>query len=784
MTPGKQHHSAQWFLLESWLLLSSTAEAFVISPTSPGTFYGDFNISPALSAGYASFSITNDTGTPAADLWVSIGNFSGVLGLAPLEDGAFHLGALAAGASGTAFFYLSAPAASALPQGYRVCVHAGPLPSPSLACSDLSFNSVQDTIRAGNSSVDGVILSIEVDPNPPVLGETFSMTVQGRTGTLGAAQVLAFSPASTPDWPADCYELYATELRLQSPNAGTTYDWLYAPPPLSSTVATAYTAVYSFRVLCGPAAAVQVLPATYVSSGNVVKHADVDSLGVVIYPPVPLASATPSSSATATRTDTGTASVTATLTPTYTATVTATQTATSTATVSASATPTSTATVTATPTATMTATPTATLTVTGTATSTATMTATGTATSTLTSTGTATATETATITVTSTATPTATATVTETVTPTASATATPTPTLTASATATASATITVTSTASGTATSSPSATATPSQTSTPTWSPTATVTPTFTASPTPLPPMVRMTLKVYNSAGELVAVLANGLNIPASFSGLGAPAQALVPDLDGAGAALGLRGTDLEMAWDGKSGAGQRVDSGTYTALAEVMDEFGRVTAYSVNFGVLRLPVGLKVSVFNSAGELVFQALKAAPAAADLAEPAFSTDLLLLGEGQPKLEITYQRGPERASWDGRNSQGRQVAAGLYMVEVELSQAGRAPVVVSKQVQVLRALDADPLAAAFAAPNPAGPTDRRMVIFLGGDNPGLEVRAQFFNLAGERLAGGDNRGHAATIEWPLVSVAPGTYFAVLETQGERTQRKVIKMAVKR
>jgi hypothetical protein len=779
MAPGIQHPphgTGKWLLLEAWLFLSATAEAFVITPTSSNTFYGDFNISPAMTAAYTSFKITNDTGAPATDLWVSIGGFSGgVLGLAPLEDGAFQLGDLAAGASGTAYFYLNASGASASPQGYSVCVHSGPPPSAPLYCTDLSFNSVEDTIRAGNSSVDGVILSIAVDPNPPTLGGTFSMTVEGRTGTLGVAEVLAFSPASTPDWPADCYELYSTEISLQSPNEGTLHDWLYVPPPLTSTVATNYTAVYSFRVVCAPTAAVEVLPATYVSSGNVVKHADVSALGVTIYPPVPAPSPTPTLTATRTATATRSSSPTATFSSTRTVTASGTQTAT--ATKSSTATFSSTVTDVFTDTDTPTSSPSAS----STSTSTVSPSATHTATPTQTSTATETATPTWTFSNTATATPTATVTATST----ATETSTVTPSSSATATASVSPTQTATSTASPSVTMSSTATATPSRTPSSTNSPTSTISPTFTDSPTPPPPSVNITLKVYNAAGELVAVLAQGLNIPASFSGLGSPSEALIPELGGSNAALSLLGTGLDLTWDGKNSSGQRVDSGSYSAVAEVTDQFGKVTTYSTGFTVLRLVAELKVSVYNSAGELVYQVIKPTTALAELAELSFSTDKLLLGDGQPKLEVRYQRGSDPISWDGHNSQGRLVSAGMYMVKVEVTQAGLAPVIISKQVQVLRSLSADPLAGAFAAPNPARRGDSKVLLFLGEIDPELRVTAQFFDLAGERLGGGDNVGHPGSIDWELGAAAPGVYFAVLEAQADAgLQRKVIKLAVER
>lgn len=793
-------------LLESCLCLAESAEALVITQTSSDTFYGDFNVSPALTSSYASFIITNDSGLPVSDLWVSLSGFSGgVLGLAPLEDGVFQLGDLAAGASGAAFFYLNASGPSTQAQGYSVCLYASPSPSTPLTCTAFSFSSVQDTIRAGNSSVDGVILSIEVDPNPPVLGGTFSMTVNGSTGTLGADQVLAFSPASNLDWPADCYELFATELRLQSPNLGTSRDWLFVPPPLSSTVNTSYTAVYTFRVLCAPTVAVEVMPSTYVSSGNVVKHADVSALGVTIYPPVPEPSATatvtPTSTRTATRTETrsATPSSTATTTPTSSPSSTPTATLTQTATSSATASSTSSATPTSTSTASSSATSSSTSTATQTSTPTATSSATATSTASFTATGTATPTDTSTVTATATQTPTSTRTATPSSTPTASATvtlsssstqtATPSPTSSATSTATVTSTSSATSTATPSATLSPTATPTATPTSSFTDSPTSTTSPTFTDSPTPEPPTVRVTLKIYNSAGELVFVVADDINVFAGMFGLGSPDSALVPDQPGASATLSLLGTGLSLAWDGTSSSGQKVQSGTYTAVAEVTDSFGRTTTYQASVSVLRLPVEVQVSVFNSAGELVYQVRKPSTTVPDMAELTFSTEQLVLGEDsdrQAMIEVIYQRGSEKIAWDGRNSQGSLVSSGMYIIKVEAFQSGLANLIISKQVQVLRAPTADPLDAAFAAPNPAGPADAKVIIFLGDVDPGLKVKAQFYNLLGERMAFSDNQGHPGSIHWELGTRAysPGVYFAVLETQGSVVQRKVIKLALKR
>jgi hypothetical protein len=298
---------------------------------------------------------------------------------------------------------------------------------------------------------------------------------------------------------------------------------------------------------------------------------------------------------------------------------------------------------------------------------------------------------------------------------------------------------------------------------------------------------VRLTLKIYNAAGELVAVVADGINVFAGIFGLGVSADAVVPDLPGEGASFSLLGTGLSLAWDGTNTQGQKVQSGSYVAVAEVLDQDGKTVTYSADVSVLRQPVEVQMSVYNSAGELVYLLRQPSATAPDLNGLAFSSDELVLGEdGQARLEIRYQHGLEKILWDGRNNQGDLVSAGMYIIKIEAFQSGLANLVVSRQVQVLHALPADPLAKAFAAPNPASRADARIVIFLGDMDPGVMVRAQFYSLSGERVGGSDNRGHANRLHWDLRGpqpVSPGIYFAVLETGGAAPQRKLIKLAIR-
>jgi uncharacterized repeat protein (TIGR01451 family) len=221
------------------------------------------------------------------------------------------------------------------------------------------------------------------------------------------------------------------------------------------------------------------LPALITNTVTVVDNAGhrataQDSDQVIVLPPTPTATSTPSVTPSATPTPSSTATATETATPTLTATITETPT------------PVATATETATPTATATATPSLLPTDTPSSTATATATATPTASITATPTPVATATATPSATPSATWTPT----LTFTATPSSTATATPTPTITPTATAT----MTPPTTPTGTPTLTPTATTRPHATKTPTPRPTATntsapsPTPAPTHTPTPPPP--------------------------------------------------------------------------------------------------------------------------------------------------------------------------------------------------------------------------------------------------------------------------------------------------------
>jgi hypothetical protein len=529
--------------------------------------------------------------------------------------------------------------------------------------------------------------------------------------------------------------------------------------------------------------------------------------------PTPTVTDTISPGPSPTDTVTPTATPTRTSTPTFTWTVTATPTATPTRTltVTATATPTGTATPTDTPTHSVTATPTSTPTSTGTPT----ITPTATVTDTLspgpspTDTVTPTATPTGTLSFTASDTPSATATLTATPTQTASSTATVTGSDTATVTATASATAvasptdtpTVTDTASDTPTLTVTRTATssPTPTSSLTASPSSSATPTATASATitctPVPLPYRVSVTIYNEAGEVVRQVFNGA-AASQPNGLTALQQPLAA---GGGLLLNVLGGGNGLSaleWDLDNNNGQPVSGGMYYVKVQTIDPYGNVTAYSQAVPVLPPASSDSLSIYNSAGELVRQ-IQLPAGLSPLSD--FSVAGLTVGSSGPDAGVTAVsftlKGAAGATstwgWDGRNSVGQPVASGVYLVRLVHSALGQATTVKTLSVTLL----AVPGSAAELSLSQArvGPQP-----WLGGGGPqgalkaqypalpGLAVEARLYDLAGELVGQGADPQGTGTLELTTGPLAGGIYVLKLQAfQGQAAlARRMVKVAVAR
>src|SRR5215210_6005961 len=115
----------------------ATARAVTVTRTSSPIFYYDTSINPQLRCMYVSYRVTND-GSYQPDVYATIGSFTGgVVSLATNEDGVVHLGAMNAGESKTAYFYLQAVGSNdnLTPQSHTIRVYGG---NPSAGASQIA----------------------------------------------------------------------------------------------------------------------------------------------------------------------------------------------------------------------------------------------------------------------------------------------------------------------------------------------------------------------------------------------------------------------------------------------------------------------------------------------------------------------------------------------------------------------------------------------------------------------------------------------------------------------
>jgi Bacterial Ig-like domain (group 3)/FG-GAP-like repeat/Domain of unknown function DUF11 len=270
--------------------IQSPAVASVTS-TSGNVIYVDTssNVQPNLLGNYVSYNVTNDTGSPIADAWVTIGSFTGsYVSLAPNETGVTHLGTMAAGATRTVFFYLNVDCSSfsagqcnvSTLQPFTVRLYSG-RPTANLLSSQSFSVTVQETIAAQANKVTTVVTS----SNSPTLGALITVTVTGNTGQIGSGKLFYASPETYFDFPANSFRLYSTSVTFSGGNTGTYTDQLLVPSSaFTSTSATDYTFVATYLVVGPTSALTAVSPVAFISSGNATKHTGTSSYAS--FPPI------------------------------------------------------------------------------------------------------------------------------------------------------------------------------------------------------------------------------------------------------------------------------------------------------------------------------------------------------------------------------------------------------------------------------------------------------------------------------------------------------------------
>src|SRR5579859_2464423 len=266
---------------------SATQNGITITQNFSSVYYVDTKTAPYPTGFYAVYNVTNNTSSAFDDVWVTLGNFTGntiYLSLGGNDPGVAHLGSLAAGATMPAYFYLSVDCSSytsgncniSTAQGLSVDVYLGPPVDNLIASLTTNDITVKDAIAANANKVN----SGSISTTTPTVGSTFTVTVNGSTGSIGGSNIFALSPETDSSFPADSFDLIGTSLTFSNGGTGTYTDLLQIPTSVMSGIAsTDYTVTYTYRVTGTTSATTTVQPIAYINSGSQIKHTAVASLG-------------------------------------------------------------------------------------------------------------------------------------------------------------------------------------------------------------------------------------------------------------------------------------------------------------------------------------------------------------------------------------------------------------------------------------------------------------------------------------------------------------------------
>jgi hypothetical protein len=304
-----------------------------------------------------------------------------------------------------------------------------------------------------------------------------------------------------------------------------------------------------------------------------------------------------------------------------------------------------------------------------------------------------------------------------------------------------------------------------------------------------------ITVTVYDSAGEKVAQLyQGGLSQMASEPYLSAPAfaakaQSVNLVFDGT-----LANGAKFLPWQGLSSSGTPVAGGIYYIHIQTVDPFGQVTSYTLPITVLE-PLGdNQVSIFNSAGELVYHLDFASitMTATDLVldRYAFAPAFDAAGNALSKVTGSLEGGGGVLgswSWDGRNAFGEVVSPGVYSVVLTSIIPNAVPLTKTWQIQVLDPVDgSDPKPVVLDAP-----ISQTSLASHGGNvvvryRPAatLSAEATLYNLAGERISHGVDSSGSGTLLLAANACSAGVYFIAFEYLSPSATRKqnVLKTAI--
>jgi hypothetical protein len=296
-----------------------------------------------------------------------------------------------------------------------------------------------------------------------------------------------------------------------------------------------------------------------------------------------------------------------------------------------------------------------------------------------------------------------------------------------------------------------------------------------------------MSIKVYNSAGEMVKLVAltGAYSLISDFT---IDKTVFSPD-DGGQAIIDVDG--YLYAWDGMNNQGAAVENGLYYVKVETTDEMGFTHMQIKEVTVLTNGLTSEIRIFNSSGEIVkvipFDSLT-----------SYGSKDLVINPSQPKVfspgentgtggamnsaEITYMG--QTVTWDGTNENGTIVNNGVYLVQLVGIDGTGSKTVAQTDITVLHN-GYEVVNNVKIVPNPVNPTQTGEVIIRYDAMSGADVTVKVYNVAGELIHTMRDYASAGEVRWALTNkVSAGIYVLVIyaRTDSGMTKTLIEKLAI--
>jgi flagellar hook assembly protein FlgD len=307
-----------------------------------------------------------------------------------------------------------------------------------------------------------------------------------------------------------------------------------------------------------------------------------------------------------------------------------------------------------------------------------------------------------------------------------------------------------------------------------------------------------ITASIYNEAGELVARLgsipsANHMGLvelldmsTGAAIGVIASTQTLDVSVPGIMTPSGIGGN---FSWNCVNDGGQKVSDGSYYIHVEERDLYGHTNSVTQPLTVIQVVEYTKITVFNSAGEVVREILIDKTPAPDI-KLSVSDKLVLDKNKNYPIVIGYSSQGDTVNWDGQNDYGTMVSSGSYEIRIETKDLKGIVTMASKTVIILREDSGNLMEDISAYPNPLAKSSQSVmkIKWCNGGNLG-EMRIRIINCAGELVKNINVRLESKIASWDLNTAggkpaAPGIYVILLDAKSDSgyIKQNILKVSV--